>query len=127
MLPVLLHGCESWLVDTAAPQRLVVFHNGCVRGVCGINRRQVREGRITAIEMLRRLRLQPIEYYLRRRQFRWLGNIARMPVSRLPRFMFNAVPDTADANPRRTAGRARTTARNGAEAALRWADILTSD
>ena len=66
LLPVLLYGCESRLVDAAALQRLVVFHNGCVRGICGINRRQAREGRITSIE-LRRLRLQPIEYYLRRR------------------------------------------------------------
>ena len=41
--------------------------------------------------------------------------------------MVNAVPDTADANPRRAAGCARGTARNGAEAALRWANIPTSD
>ena len=40
--------------------------------------------------------------------------------------MFNAVPDTADANPRRAAGRPRATVRNGAEAALKWADIPTS-
>ena len=63
--PVFFYGCESWLVDAAALQRLALFHNGCVRGICGINRRQVREGRITAIELLRRIRLQPIEYYLR--------------------------------------------------------------
>jgi len=65
VLPALLYGCESWLVDVTPLQRLVVFHNGCVRGICGSNRRQVREGRITAIELLRRLRLQPIEKYLR--------------------------------------------------------------
>ena len=55
VLPVLLYGCESWLVDVAALQRLVVFHNDCVRGICGINRCQVREGRNAVIELLRRL------------------------------------------------------------------------
>ena len=57
VLPVLLYGCEAWLVDAEALQRLVVFHDGCVRGFCGINRRQVRECRINDIELLRRLRL----------------------------------------------------------------------
>ena len=41
--------------------------------------------------------------------------------------MFNAVPDTADTNPRRAVGRARATARNGDEAALTWANIPISD
>ena len=36
-----------------------------------------------------------------------------MLVSRLPRFMFNAVPDTADANPQRAAGRPRATLATG--------------
>ena len=58
--------------DDAAFQRLVVFRSGCVRGICGVHRRKVRDGRIAAIELLRRIRLQPIEYYFRRRQLRWL-------------------------------------------------------
>ena len=124
VLPILLYGCESCRLDSAGLHKLAMFHHYCVRVMCGINRRHTYEKHITTDSLLRRLRLQPIEYYLRRRQLRWYGEIARMPLDRLPRRIFSAVPIAEpETLPCRARGRQRPTLSSAVAAALGWAKI----
>ena len=93
VVTVLLHGCESWLITKTAMKSLQVFFNNCTRWMCGFNRLTAQQQGLTNNAILKRLRLQPLEFYLRRRQLRWLGSIARMSKRRLPRLLFAASPE----------------------------------
>ena len=94
--------------------------------MCRLNRLQVHERSIDPTQLLRRLRLQPIEYYIHRRQLRWFGDIARMHPSRLPRKMLLARPLSNGITPPRPTGRPRPTAESTLQAALEWAGINPS-
>jgi hypothetical protein len=123
VLPTLLFGCESWLLDSDSWKKLASFHNYCVRSMCRLNRLQVQERSIDSTQLLRKLHLQPIKYYIHRRQLRWYGDIARMPTSRLPRKMLFTRPLSNGVTPPRPVGRPRPTAESTLHAALEWADI----
>jgi hypothetical protein len=123
VLPTLLFGCESWLLDPVSWQKLTSFHHYCVRSMCRLNRLQVHERSIDPTQLLRKLRLQPIEYYIHRRQLRWFGDIARMHPSRLPRKMLLARPLSNGITPPRPTGRPRPSAESTLQAALEWAGI----
>jgi hypothetical protein len=127
VLPTLLFGCESWLLDPGSWQKLRSFHHYCVRSMCRLNRLQVQERSIDSTQLLRKLRLQPIEYYIHRRQLRWFGDIARMHPSRLPRKMLLARPLSEGITPPRPPGRPRPTAESTLQAALEWANINPSN
>jgi hypothetical protein len=60
--------------------------------MCRLNRFHVQERHIDTTQLLRKLHLQPIDYYIHRRQLRWFGDIARMHPSKLPRKMLLASP-----------------------------------
>ena len=59
------------------------------------------------MELMQRLGLDGIDFYVARRQLRWLGHVRRMPMERLPRRMLSAwVPHARPAGaPRLTFGR----------------------
>jgi hypothetical protein len=126
VLPTLLFGCESWLLDPGSWKKLTSFHHYCVRSMCRLSRLQVQERRIDSTQQLRKLHLQPIDYYIHRRQLRWFGDIARMHPSRLPRKMLLARPLSDGITPPRPAGRPRPTAESTLQAALEWAGIKPS-
>ena len=44
---------------------------------------------ITSVELMQRLGLDAVDFYLARRQLGWLGHVARMDFSRLPRRMLS--------------------------------------
>ena len=88
MLPVLFFGCEAWLVDTDWP--------------CSNRLRTAFAASIGASPR------RPHHCYravaqntpaANRELLRWLGNIARMPASRIPRLVLAAVPDATGASP----------------------------
>ena len=63
--------------------------------------------RITSDELMRRLGLDAADFYVARRQLGWLGHVARMDFSRLPRRMLSCpVPHPRPRGaPRMTYGR----------------------
>ena len=59
--------------------------------MCRVSRSQAWEHHISAQELGQRLGLDSIEFYIARRQLRWLGHVSRMPYeTRLPRRLLSA-------------------------------------
>ena len=71
--------------------RLRVFHARCVRSMCRVSRKHTWQHHISTGELEQRLGVDAIDTYLRRRQLRWLGHVARMDHGqRLPRRMLSS-------------------------------------
>ena len=71
--------------------RLRVFHARCVRSMCRVSRKHTWLHRISTGELEQRLGLDTIDTYLKRRQLRWLGHVARMDhAQQLPRRMLSS-------------------------------------
>ena len=119
VLPVLL----SWFIDAAVAARTTAFYNGRVRSMCRLIRLRQRDLHVNSTELLRRLRIQPVHFFLRRRQLQWCGDIALMPATRLPRRMVFAVPIVSGSVPSRTQGRPRVSTRTVIADALAWAGV----
>ena len=90
VLAILLHGAESWCLTEVLFHRLRCFHAQCVRVMCRVNRKHTWLHHISTETLLRRLHLETIDVYVTRRQLRWVGHVARMPFSRLPRRMLSS-------------------------------------
>ena len=107
ILSILLYGCECWCMTEVLRQRLHVFHAQCLRAMCRVTRKHTWEHHITSVELMQRLGLDGIDFYVARRQMRWLGHVRRMPMERLPRRMLSAwVPHARPVGaPRLTFGR----------------------
>ena len=71
-------------------QRLRAFHGQCVRAMCRVTRTHTWRHHITSEELRERLSLDCIDYYVARRQLRWLGHVSRMNFERLPRRMLSS-------------------------------------
>ena len=81
ILPVLLHGSESWAPLNHQFQRLNIFVNQCLRTILGLSLFD----KIRNTEIRNRAKIERIETLLRRRRLRWLGHIQKMENSRLPK------------------------------------------
>ena len=90
ILSILLFGCEGWCLTEALVQRLRAFHGQCVRAMCRVTRTHTWRHHITSEELRERLSLDSIDYYVARRQLRWLGHVSRMNFERLPRRMLSS-------------------------------------
>ena len=90
ILPILLHGAETWSLTEKLFNLLRNFHHMCVRAMCRVNRTQVYIHRITTVSLLQRLSLEKIDHYVTKRQLSWLGHVARMPFDRLPRKLLSS-------------------------------------
>ena len=90
ILAILLYGCECWSLTEKLVSRLRVFHNQCVRTMCRVTRKHTWSHRISDETLRQRLHLHPVEFYIYGRQLCWLGNVARMDMSRLPRRMLSS-------------------------------------
>jgi hypothetical protein len=89
-LSILLYGSECWNLRQKEFQRLKVFYNQCVRSMCKVSMRQVFRHRISTKKLLQRLGIRSFEYYYRTRLLRWVGHVARMPMTRTPRMMLTS-------------------------------------
>lgn len=83
----MLFGGESWAIKTACLARLESFHNRCVRSLLGVSRVQQRVERLTTEELNLRLGITSVGVELVQRRLRWLGHVARMAPSRIPKQM----------------------------------------
>ena len=111
ILGILLYGGESWSNTEVMLDRLRVFHARCVRSMCRVSRKHTWQHHISTGELEQRLGLDTIDMYLKRRQLRWLGHVARMDYAeRLPRRMLSVwVPQSRPRGaPQRRTGEAST-------------------
>lgn len=90
ILSILLYGCESWCLTEELLQRLRVFHAQCLRAMSRVTRKHTWEHRISSMQLMQELGLDAIDFYVARRQLRWLGHVSRMGWERLPRRMLSA-------------------------------------
>ena len=107
VLSILLFGSEGWCLTEALLQRLRGFHAQCVRAMSRVTRTHTWRHHISSEALRKQLGLDSIDYYVSRRQLRWLGHVARMDFGRLPRRMLSSwVPHKRPAGaPRFTLGR----------------------
>ena len=90
ILAILLYGCECWSLTEKLLSRLRVFHNQCVRTMCRVTRKHTWDHRISDESLRQRLHLHPIDFYIHGRQLCWLGHVARMDMTRVPRQMLSS-------------------------------------
>ena len=107
VLAILLYGSESWCLTEVLLQQLRALHGRCLRSMCRVTRAHTWRLRITSDELMCRLGLDAADFYVARRQLGWLGHVARMDFSRLPRRMLSCwVPHQRPRGaPRMTYGR----------------------
>ncbi|KAJ4439386.1 hypothetical protein ANN_07508 [Periplaneta americana] len=84
ILPVVLYGCEAWILTLREEQRLMVFENKVLRKIFGAKRDEVTgERRKLHNAELHALYSSPdIIRNIKSRRLRWAGHVARMGKSR---------------------------------------------
>ena len=86
VLPTLLYGAETWTVKADSVRRMRGFHNSCIRSMLGVSRLQQWKERITSRELAETIGMtESMAKILRRHCLRWLGRVARMEDSRMPK------------------------------------------
>ena len=90
VLNVLLFGCESWCLTADLVGTLASWHHARLREMCRVTMHQVWIHRITTDELYERIGVKNIECYIRARTLRWVGHVARMDKTRLPRRLLTA-------------------------------------
>jgi hypothetical protein len=88
VLSVLLYGSECWKTTTAVEQKLELFQNKCLRRILKIFWLNT----ISKEELLRRTGVDSIQETIRKRRWRWLGHVCRMPLDSLPRIALRWTP-----------------------------------
>lgn len=80
ILSILLYGCESWCLTEELLHRLRVFHAQCLRAMSreGHAGKHTWEQHISSEQLMQELGLDAIDFYVARRQLRWLGHVSRM-------------------------------------------------
>ena len=122
ILPIALYGAECWCLTEELLRQLQSFHRACVRAMCRVNRSHTFKHRITTAELLNRLKLKPIDFYVTKRQLAWAGHVARMNFDRLPRKMISSW-----VTEKRNTGAPEFTYGRGVCKALKKADIPIDD
>ena len=114
ILPVVLHGCETWSLTLREERKLRVFENRVLRRLFGPRRDEVtREWRRLHNEELNDLYSSPnIVRAIKSRRMRWAGHVARMGEERGVYRVFVGKPER-----RRPLGRPR----------RRWVDNIRMD
>jgi Reverse transcriptase (RNA-dependent DNA polymerase) len=88
VLPHFTYGCETWNCTSDHLHKLETAHSACLRRIMGVD--------LTARHTLNHIRKvcgsQPVELVIVKRTFQWLGHVARMPDSRLPKLVYDCVP-----------------------------------
>ena len=89
VLPHLLYGCETWNCSSAHLDSLEVAHSSCLRRIMGVDL----SARHTMAHVREVCGTHPVRLMIVKRTFQWLGHVARMPGSRLPKMTYNCVAD----------------------------------
>uniref|UniRef100_A0A7S2I8R2 Endonuclease-reverse transcriptase n=2 Tax=Helicotheca tamesis TaxID=374047 RepID=A0A7S2I8R2_9STRA len=116
---LLLWGCETWALKESDWNILRVFHTSSIRRIFNLSMAEVQENRIRNVDLYPMFEIDPIDNIVASRQLRWLGKIAMMKETRLPRKFINAWHP----NPR-PVGRPLTTIRHTYLRALKLIDEL---
>ena len=86
VLGTLLYGSETWTTKRGPTQLLETFNNRCLRGILGITHVQQREERITSSQVRKKIGMtELIAEMVTLRRLRWLGHMARMSDTRMPK------------------------------------------
>jgi hypothetical protein len=116
-LPIstLLWGSESWTLTEDNIRKLRAFQTKTIRSILNINMHEVQEHRITN-ESLRQqfCNIPDILQIILKRQLNWIGSIAKMDFTRLPRKLIASWLDET-----RKVGRPQSTFRNSFARAIR--------
>jgi hypothetical protein len=123
ILPVVLHGCETWSLTLREEHRLGVFENRMLRRIFGPKRDEVTgEWRKLRNEELHELYSSPsIIRIIKARRMRWAGHVARMGEKRNAYRLFVGKPEG-----RRPLGRPRRRCLENIRmgiAEVRWGDV----
>ena len=70
---VLLYGCKSWIIDQKLESQINSFGISCYRTLLGISRLD----RIPNLDILKRVKQEPLIQTVRARQLGWLGHTLR--------------------------------------------------
>ena len=85
VLSVLLYGAESWTTTFTCRHRLEKFHMRCLRKISHVSLWQQEEHHLTNTALRERLGVPSILQMVSQCRLRWLGHLARMPDSRIPK------------------------------------------
>jgi hypothetical protein len=94
VLNLLLYGCENWMLTAPLRQRLITFHNRCVRAMARPQRTSFSSTNDHPAPFVKRPALAPmytalgltsLNQVISNRKMRWAGHVRRMDWSRLPR------------------------------------------
>ena len=84
---LLFYGCEAWALRRDHEKDLDTFFNTCVRRICGVGKWRQWRHHIRNTDLCSRLGVRACTSYIEERTLRWLGHVARMEESRLPRLL----------------------------------------
>jgi len=117
-------------------QKLRVFFHRCVRSMNDVDMEKTRRHRLTSYELQKRMGLRTIESYVSEPALRWLGHVARMAESSLPKKLLAGWHNSCDCFPmmgsRRQSlgasgeGRKKEEARGVGGASTRWRRLRAS-
>ena len=88
VLNVLLYAAESWKVAKGICQMLEVFQNKCLRKILRI----YWPNKISNTELHERTGMQPISLEVKRRRWKWIRHVCRMPLTSIPRVAMRWTP-----------------------------------
>lgn len=72
-IPIILYGCESWIMSTEMKNKMNAFATSCYRYILGI--RQIQKIKVT--EILKQVNMLPLHIIAQRRQLSYIGKILR--------------------------------------------------
>ena len=91
VIPTLLYGSETWAPTKEHLRRLTVAQNQWIRYCLGI--RFDTHGHVSNSKLRKKCKLPAISTLIRQNRLRWLGHVARMADSRLPKKAMCSRPD----------------------------------
>ena len=89
----LLFGAEVRAWHREHVRKAQVLQNRMVLGALAQKKKEMSEGRVTMVDLRRKLKIDPIWIEIYWRQLRWIGHIARLPDERLEKQMLFAWMD----------------------------------
>lgn len=89
VLSVLLYGAETWKWTKCISHSIEVFQNRCLRRIFKI----FWPNTISNQDLLKRAGLPSLTSEIKRRRWRWMGHVLRMPSTALPRIALKWTPD----------------------------------
>jgi hypothetical protein len=90
ILPILLDGAENWVLTAKMETRLRSTFNSMIRACFRVNKFTTWKYHIDTASLLKKMHMQPLQYYLDWKILGYAGHIQRMSSDRLPRIVRDA-------------------------------------